>query len=108
MPPIPQGFITMFNEKIFITPLFKLWVIVCIMLIAHNPKIIVKFFPFPHQTLNKELSMPPPNHVLVVDRYRVLKCIDGMLGFLGCKTTLIPVAQYDGSLSAPGIRCCIF
>ena len=52
--------------------------------------------------------MPPPNHVLVVDRYRVLKCIDGMLGFLGCKTTLIPVAQYDGSLSAPVYAAAFF
>ena len=38
------------------------------------------------------MSIPPPNHCSVVIKKRVLKCIEGILGDIGCNTTLIPVA----------------
>ena len=49
------------------------------------------------------MSIPPPNHFFSVSIYLVLKCKEGIFGFLGCITTEIPEAQNFLLFDVPGI-----
>ena len=49
------------------------------------------------------MSIPPPNHFFPVSIYLVLKCKEGIFGFLGCITTEIPEAQNFLLFDVPGI-----